>query len=216
LINVQGSTPGLRERKKAETREALRAAAIRLFLEHGPSAVTVNDICEAARVSRRTFFNYFESKEGALLFWDRQLIDELASRIAARPSHEPPLTALRRAMDDTMPSLAAQTGWPARKKLLTAYPELRTKIMHTVFRLEARLIDTLADRIGCPADSLYPRLLAAATVSVFRAAFSTWTPETEIKGLRLLIDQAFGHMAAGLSAPGPAAEVSGVDPPVTR
>lgn len=198
---MQGATPGLRERKKAETREALRAAAIRLFLEHGPAAVTVTDICEAARVSPRTFFNYFESKEAAVLAWDQHLADELVAKLAARPSYEPPLTALRRAMDDTLPSFAAQTGWHARKKLFGTYPELRTKILQAVFGLESRLLDPLADRIGCPADSLYPQLLAGATVTVFRVAFTTWTPEKGIDGLRLLIDQAFDHLAAGLSLP---------------
>ncbi|WP_460344892.1 TetR/AcrR family transcriptional regulator [Actinoallomurus acanthiterrae] len=193
--------PGLRERKKTETREALRAAAIRLFLEHGPSAVTVNDICEAARVSRRTFFNYFESKEAAVFAWDQRLSDEFASRVAARPSHEPPLTALRRAMDDTLPSFAAQTGWPARKQLFSACPELRTKIVDASFRVETRLVDTLTDRIGCPADSLYPRLLAGATISVFRVAFTAWSPDTGLEGLRLLIGQAFDHLATGLTVP---------------
>jgi AcrR family transcriptional regulator len=201
LINVRGAAPGLRERKKAETREALRAAAIRLFLERGPSAVTVNDICDAARVSARTFFNYFESKEAALFAWDQRLTDELAAKLAARPSHEPPLTAVRRAMDDTLPSFAAQTGWHARKKLFSECPELRTKIVFAVFHVETRLVDILADRTGCPAGSLYPQLLAAATGSVFRAAFSAWTPETEIKGLQTLIGQAFDHLAAGLAVP---------------
>jgi AcrR family transcriptional regulator len=200
LINVPGATTGLRERKKIETREALRAAALRLFLEHGPSAVTVNDICDAAQVSRRTFFNYFESKEGALFAWDQRLTDELAANLAARPSQEPPLTALRRALDDTMPSFAAQTGWEARKELFGVYPELRTKILHAIFRLEDRLAGTLADRVDGPADGLYPRLLAAATGSVFRVALMTWSPDTGIKGLQALVDQAFDHLAAGLSA----------------
>jgi hypothetical protein len=104
-------------------------------------------------------------------------------------------------MDGVLPSFAAQTGWPARKKLFSACPELRTKIVDAVFRLETRLVDILTDRIGCPAGSLYPRLLAAATGSVFRAAFTTWSPETGIKGLQLLIDQAFDHLAAGLTVP---------------
>ncbi|GAA0413216.1 TetR/AcrR family transcriptional regulator [Microbispora corallina] len=201
MIDMQGEVPGLRERKKAETREALRAAAIRLFLEQDPSTVTVNDICEAARVSRRTFFNYFESKEAALFAWDQRLTDELASTLAARPSQEPPLTALRRAMDDTMPSFAAQTGWHARKELFSASPELRTKTLHAVFRLEDRLADVLTDRTGCPPGSLYPRLLAAATGSIFRSAFITWNPETGIEGLKTLIDRAFDHLATGLTAP---------------
>jgi AcrR family transcriptional regulator len=201
LIDMQGATPGLRERKKAETREALRAAAIRLFLERGPSAVTVTDICEAARVSPRTFFNYFESKEAAVLAWDQRLADEFVARLGARPPHEPPLTAVRRALDDTLPSFAAQTGWHARKELFGTYPELRSKILQAVFGLEARLVGPLADRIGCPADSLYPQLLAGATVVVFRVAFTTWTPDKGIEDLQLLIDQAFDHLAAGLPAP---------------
>jgi AcrR family transcriptional regulator len=201
VITMQGATPGLRERKKAETREALRAAAIRLFLERGPSAVTVNDICEAARVSTRTFFNYFESKEAALFAWDQRLTDELASNLAARPSHEPPLTALRRAMDDTMPSFAAQTGWSARKELFGASPELREKIVNALFRLEARLADILTDRIGCPPGSLYPQVLAGVMISVFRVALIKWEPDTGIDGLRALIDQAFDHLAAGLAVP---------------
>jgi AcrR family transcriptional regulator len=201
MVDMQGPATGHRERKKAETREALRAAAIRLFLEHGPSAVTVNDICDAAGVSRRTFFNYFESKEAALFAWDQRLTEEFAAKLAARPSHEAPLTALRRAMDDTLPSFAAQTGWDARKMLFSVCPELGTKVLDAVFRLEARLVDTLTDRIGCPADSLYPRLLAAATGSVFRAAFTSWRPETGIPGLQGLIDQAFDHLAAGLPLP---------------
>lgn len=198
---MQGATTGLRERKKAETREALRAAAIRLFLEQGPAAVTVNDICEAARVSRRTFFNYFESKEGALFAWDQRLTDRLAASLAARPPQEAPLTALRRAMDDTLPGFAEQTGWPARKELFSVYPELRTKILNAVFRLETRLTVTLTDRLGCASDGLYPRLLAGVTTAVFRVAFTTWEPETGIEGLRPLIHRAFDHLAAGLSAP---------------
>jgi AcrR family transcriptional regulator len=200
-MTMQGATSGLRERKKAETREALRAAAIRLFLEHGPSAVTVYDICDAARVSRRTFFNYFESKEAAVFAWDQRLTDELARKLAARPSGEAPLTALRRAMNDTLPSFAAQTGWHARKELFGVSPELRTKVLYALLRLEDRLAETLTDRIGCPAGSLYPRVLAGATTSAFRAAFTTWAPENGIEGLRLLIDQGFDHLAAGLSVP---------------
>jgi len=53
------ATVGRRDRKKAETREALRWAALRLALEHGYEQLTVEAITEAADVSVRTFFNYF-------------------------------------------------------------------------------------------------------------------------------------------------------------
>jgi AcrR family transcriptional regulator len=54
---------GLRERKKRQTREAIAHAAMRLFAAHGFDAVTVEDVAEAANVSRKTVFNYFPAKE---------------------------------------------------------------------------------------------------------------------------------------------------------
>ncbi|WP_129337739.1 TetR/AcrR family transcriptional regulator [Cellulomonas endophytica] len=59
--------PGLRERKKAATRAALVDAAQTLVEERGLDAVTVEAVCEAAGVSSRTFFNYFEAKDDAVL-----------------------------------------------------------------------------------------------------------------------------------------------------
>ena len=82
---MQAAAPGLRERKKAETRAALHAAAVRLFLERGPADVTVSDICEAAGVSARTFFNYFDAKEEALLPWDKHLIEEVITGTGRAP-----------------------------------------------------------------------------------------------------------------------------------
>lgn len=59
--------PGLRERKRIATAAAIEEAAVRLVLERGYTDVTVDQICEAANISRRTFFNYFPSKEAAVL-----------------------------------------------------------------------------------------------------------------------------------------------------
>lgn len=203
---MQAAAPGLRERKKAETRAALRAAAMRLFLERGPAAVTVSDICEAAGVSARTFFNYFEAKEEALLPWDRHLTGEVITRLAARPAAEPPLTAVRQAIEQTLPSLTAGTDWQARDRVLTVYPELRTTIVHGMLRNQAGLTDALAERAGQTAGSIYPQLLAGAAVSALRAAFTVWAPETGTAGLHALVGEAFDRLAAGLppGRPGPA------------
>jgi AcrR family transcriptional regulator len=57
----------LRERKKAETWMALHEAAATLALEHGADRTTVEAIAASAGVSPRTFFNYFEVKEDAIV-----------------------------------------------------------------------------------------------------------------------------------------------------
>ncbi|MGW1888279.1 TetR/AcrR family transcriptional regulator [Streptomyces sp. NPDC001970] len=171
---------------------------MRLFLERGPAAVTVSDICEAAGVSTRTFFNYFDAKEEALLPWDKHLIEEVITELAARPAAEPPLTAVRQAIEQTFPSLTASTGWQACDRVLTAYPELRTTIVHGMIRNQTRLADALAERAGQTAGSLYPQLLAGAAASAFRAAFSVWAPETGTAGLQALVGEAFDRLAAGL------------------
>jgi AcrR family transcriptional regulator len=57
----------LRERKREATREALETAALKLVTERGIDGATIDDICAVAGFSHRTFFNYFPSKESALI-----------------------------------------------------------------------------------------------------------------------------------------------------
>jgi len=58
---------GIREQKRRETRLRIRNEAARLVDEHGYDKVTVDDICRDAGISRRTFFNYVDSKDEAIL-----------------------------------------------------------------------------------------------------------------------------------------------------
>lgn len=64
---MEVQTPGLRERKHLETRNRLEEAAVTLVMKDGLDKTTIDAISEAANVSPRTFFNYFDSKEDALL-----------------------------------------------------------------------------------------------------------------------------------------------------
>lgn len=66
----------LRARKRSETWSALHDAAARLALDKGPESVTVEQIATEAGVSQRTFFNYFGTKEDAILGLQDPRIDE--------------------------------------------------------------------------------------------------------------------------------------------
>ncbi|UYK39627.1 TetR/AcrR family transcriptional regulator [Microbacterium terricola] len=64
---MSDSASSLRERRVAETAQSLRAEARRLTAEQGFSGFTIEELCEHVGVSRRTFFNYYASKENAVL-----------------------------------------------------------------------------------------------------------------------------------------------------
>lgn len=70
-------TPGgLRELKRRRTRRRIEEAATTLVAERGFEAVTVEDICATAEISRRTFFNYMPSKDEAVLGSSPLLLDD--------------------------------------------------------------------------------------------------------------------------------------------
>src|SRR5688572_8127443 len=83
----------LRERKREQTKVALQAAAIRLFNEKGYAATSVDDIAEAANVSRRTFFRYFGSKEGVLFSESDESGERIRAALLRQPTEKPGLQA---------------------------------------------------------------------------------------------------------------------------
>lgn len=66
-MNIDHAESGLRERKRLATRRAIEFAALGLVGEKGLDKVTVDEISRIANISPRTFFNYFASKESALV-----------------------------------------------------------------------------------------------------------------------------------------------------
>src|SRR5438445_2877811 len=99
----RGLAGGLRERKKARTRAAIRQEAMRLFREQGWEKTTVEQIAEAAEVSPSTFFRYFPTKEDVVL---RDDYDELmVESFRAQPAEMTPLQAVRKALREVFGSL---------------------------------------------------------------------------------------------------------------
>src|SRR5437868_14238818 len=97
--------PGLRERKKQQTRQQIFEAARKLFAERGFDAVTVADIARLADVSEVTVFNYFPNKED-LFFAGMQFFEEqLLQAVRMRPRGEPAIRALKRRLLESVDSL---------------------------------------------------------------------------------------------------------------
>src|ERR1039458_5623322 len=94
-----------RRRKKRQTRDALIDTALDLFETKGYEHTAVHEITDAIDVAERTFFRYFASKEDLALFFVKQEMDDFTDALAARPTGEAPLTAVRNAFRQTLEQL---------------------------------------------------------------------------------------------------------------
>ncbi|WP_055485713.1 TetR/AcrR family transcriptional regulator [Streptomyces sp. WMMB 322] len=215
---VSESRPGLRERKKIKTRQAIRKAAYRLFGEQGYAATSVERIAEEAEVSPSTVFRYFPTKEDIVLTdeYDPLMHDALL----ARPADEPPVTALRKAMLEVIgQSMRQEPGRePAeahqRIRLVLEVPALRARMTEQMSQTVRMLAEALAGRTGRDADTLELRVCTGALVGAMSEAMFFWAgsdePEEDLfavveRALRVVergIPQALGAQGAG-TPPGP-------------
>jgi AcrR family transcriptional regulator len=219
------ATPTLRERKKAATREALQATALRMAVRDGLDALTVEAIAEAVDVSPRTFFNYFGSKEEALLPSDEARHEELQRAIAARPADEPPLVALHAVVRDLAVRISERREETTlRMQLVRENPSLLPRHLANFATFERVLVEAIAARTGLDPDrDLYPSLAATAAVGALRSASQLWRNQgddvtddawlPDLPDLVDLIDDAFRELAAGL--PALSAPPRTISPPIT-
>jgi AcrR family transcriptional regulator len=197
-------TTGLRERKKAQTRQALTAAAIRLSIERGsPDRVTVEEISDAADVSPRTFFNYFSSKEDAILGVDPERRAALRSELELRPSTESPVEALRATLLASASDIDENAElWAKRLQLVREHPSLSPGYVASFADFERGLVEAMAARLGLDPDAdLYPAVVVSAALTVMRVTVKHWQCTPDGPELPDLLDVAFDHLAAGLRLP---------------
>lgn len=191
---------GRRERKKAETRQAISAAALELALAHGPGGVTVDDIAAAADVSPRTVFNYFATKEEAILGVDPERRAEVMARLAERPAGESPLVSLREAMRSDDPHGAV--SWRARARLAREHPQLQSAYVAGFTALEDELTLGLAARLDLdPVRDPYPRLVVAVALAALRVAVQNAIDVDQVEDMNDFVDRAFTLASAGLPSP---------------
>lgn len=194
--------PGLRERKKERTREALIDAAHTLFCANGFEATTIDQIAEAVEVSSRTFFRYFTSKEDVALSLADEQITAVLDAFAAQPADMPVLTAMRTAAVDVVRAYETEARFRSLQDLISVSPAL------TAARVErgAARLDSVARLIGArmrvdPAADPRPHLVASVVLCAVQTTVVAWqaaghrAPESE------LIGQAFDLLSTGLDYP---------------
>ena len=170
---------GLRERKKAKTRAAIREHALRLFEEQGYAATTVDQIAEAADVSQSTFFRYFPTKEDVVL--SDEFDPLMVAALRAQPAELSPLEAIRRSLGELFGRLTDEQ-WAQerrRQRLIRSIPELRMRTQQQFAEAIVLLAEVVAERAGLPADDFSARVLAGAVVGAALAATRDGASMTE-------------------------------------
>ena len=190
--------PGLRERKKAQTRATIQACALRLFREQGYDATTIEQIIAAADVSETTLFRYFPTKEDLVLSdgYDPLLIEALR----AQPAHLAPVPALRAAFAAAFAGLTEQqrAEQKERIRLTSTVPRLRAAMLDQLSQAMQLLARAMAERVGRRPDDFTVRTVAGAVVGAALAAGIAVTEDPDAD-LPTLIDQAIAHLEPGLT-----------------
>lgn len=210
---------GRRDRKKHETRRALRNAALELVAERGFAHVTIEDITEAVDIATRTFFNYFSSKEEAVIGADPERVEQLHTSLLARPLTESSLQALRsvtveyaNAIDEEFDDLGeGREAWFRRFCIVREDPDLLGAYVGHITEIEQNLVAALAERLGTdPAHDPYPALVTATVLAAARVAGLYWSANGGVDSLARLTGSAIDALASGLLdekalmiAPGP-------------
>ena len=201
-------TMGRRDRKRQQTREALVTAALRLVDERGLDHVTVEEISAAVDVSARTFFNYFPTKDDALVGAHAVAdVESLRERFAETPPDVPVLAAFRRALGETVATMQEeQELWFLRMRVVSKNPSLIPRLVAASHDADRVMAVAIADRLGVDPDADgYPALVVAVGGAVFRTAMTRWAQCDGARPLAGLVDEAFAAVAAGLPDPSPTA-----------
>ena len=145
-----------------------------LFLQRGFEATTIEDITEAADVSKRSFFDYFPSKEEVVFAWQDAFADRLMAAVAARPAGESSVAAVEAAITATVIASVDEPGL-ARGDLIHRTPALKARDQLKYAKLEQKLAEALLLRkAGDPLERPRMRVLAAIVIGALRVGAELW------------------------------------------
>ena len=197
---TESRMPGLRERKKQHTRETIERVALELFAERGYDETTLAEIAEAADISPRTIFGYFQSKEDILFCDEAGNIENVRQALRQRPTGTTTVDALR--------ELISAMGPPdeqamLRKRVVAASPELKLKLRAHIGLLEGVLAESFAKDLDAGPDDIRPGLIAASMTAAFATVRDRLEAATEMQDhgeVMEILDEVLEFVRGGLEA----------------
>lgn len=201
--------PGLRERKKQRTRDALIRVALELFTTQGYERTTVDEIVDAVEVSQRTFFRYFTSKE-EVAFAVQHMVETLfVTALAQRPPAEGPFDALRHAVlsawDHTGEAIVEVIPvelYLRTFEMIESTPALLAVHLRRSAETEETIARIIAEREGLDVDEdPRPRIAVAAFSGVMRVTGQMWVRGTDqsLDAIRALTERYLDHLGPALA-----------------
>jgi AcrR family transcriptional regulator len=167
-MTAESIEPGLRERKRARTRETIARCALELFDRQGFAQTTIPQIAEAADVSPRTVSAYFPHKEELVFPEGAAQIDDLAARLRDRQPGETAADALLAWFRALMHDFAGrEEERRTTRRVIDADDGLRAYEQRFALRAQEALADAFAHDLGVSRGELEPRMAAAATLTIF-------------------------------------------------
>lgn len=208
------SSPGLRERKKLETRDALANAAVRLALKHGLDGLRVEDIAAEANVSMRTFNNYFSSKQEALAARYVDRMRHAAYALLTRPREEPLWDAITAAVltpwsDGARGHMVPSTTAASELRIIFGAPAIQAEILRGAVEVDHPFALAVAERTNTDVQvDLYPRLVAAAVTVVVQVAVNAFLYAEKPKPIVPLLRDSMMKLSTGFPVPSAAKPAS--------
>ena len=195
---------------KPPMRDALVAAAFRLFDERGFEQTTVDDIVALAGVGRRSFFRYFPSKESVVFPDHDGCLQEMNAYLAdAAGDGQDPVARVCDAARLVLRMYAADPAFSVRRYRLTReVPALRAHELSVVRRYERAMAAYLRTRFAARPDGrLRADVVAAAVVAAHNHALRSWLRSGASSAPEPAVDEALEYVARGWGgqAPSPSA-----------
>ena len=173
---MQTVEPSLRQRQRLETLRGLHLAASELTEEGGLAAATVDAIADRAGVSRRTFFNYFASKEDAILgLVPPRVPDEvLESSFEEAADTDDLRRAVHLLAATARASRMTEGAYVRRRELVDRFPEFNHRLKRQAQEIQELVLDQLTEkdsrlgeRVEGPLDRARALVLMAASIVRF-------------------------------------------------